>query len=93
MEFFAPDVWFYILFAVTASIFLHALLKTSALKMVQKHVRIQQRDVYLVRIKSLMLVHHFVACLYYKHRFVFTVHRQEAIGEQDDEGPHILVFS
>ena len=92
MELFIPDALVYLSFAIMTAFFVHAVIKLATFQTIHKHACLQQKDMYLIQNVNLLRAQDLICCVYYKFKFIYSVHRQEAIGEQDDEGPHSPVF-
>ncbi|MBX9996631.1 MULTISPECIES: hypothetical protein [Priestia] len=92
MELFIPDALVYLSLAIMTAFFVHAAIKLATFQTIHKHVCLQQKDMYLIQNVNLLRAQDLICCVYYKFKFIYSVHRQEAIGEQDDEGPHSPVF-
>ncbi|NGY81335.1 hypothetical protein F6Y03_04470 [Bacillus megaterium] len=86
MELFIPDAFLYLSFAIMTAFFVHAAIKLATFQTIHKHVCLQQKDMYLIQNVNLLRAQDLICCVYYKFKFIYSVHRQEAIGEQDDEG-------
>ncbi|WP_255901949.1 hypothetical protein [Priestia aryabhattai] len=92
MELFIPNAFLYLSFAIMTAFFVHAAIKLATFQTIHKHVCLQQKDMYLIQNVNLLCAQNLICCVYHKFKFIHSVHRQEAIGEQDDEGPHSPVF-
>ncbi|MGC3791252.1 hypothetical protein [Priestia aryabhattai] len=92
MELFISDAFLYVSFAIMTAFFVHAAIKLATFQTLHKHVCLQQKDMYLIQNVNLLRAQNLICCVYHKFKFIHSVHRQEAIGEQDDEGPHSPVF-
>jgi len=92
MELFIPDTLLYLSFAIVTAFFLHAAIKLVTFQTIRKHVCLQQKDMYLIQNVNLLLNQNLIFCVYHKYKLIHSVHRQEAIGEQDDESPYSPVF-
>ncbi|MEH7215720.1 hypothetical protein V7079_27625 [Priestia megaterium] len=92
MELFIPDALLYISFAIMTAFFLHAAIRLVTFQNINRHVCLQQKDMYLIQNVNLLRAQDLIFCVYHKHKLIYSVHRQEAIGEQDDEGPYSSVF-
>ncbi|MFD0769012.1 hypothetical protein ACFQZ1_08900 [Bacillus sp. CGMCC 1.60114] len=92
MELIIPDTLLYISFAIVTVFFLHSVLIPATSYTVHKHVCLQQEDIYIVQNVNLLRNKDLTPCVYYNHKFAHSVHRQESIGEQDEEGPYLSVF-
>jgi len=92
MELFIPDALLYISFAIMTAFLLCAAFKLVTFQTIHKHVCLQQKDMYLIQNVNLVSAQDLIIYIYQKHKLIHSVHRQEAIGEQDDEGPYSPVF-
>ncbi|WP_461673263.1 hypothetical protein [Priestia megaterium] len=92
MELFIPDALVYLSFAIMTAFFVHAAIKLATFQTIHKHVCLQQKDMYLIQNVNLLRAQDLICCVYHKFKFIHSVQRQEAICEQDDEGPYSPVF-
>lgn len=92
VEFFIPDDSMYIAFVLLTTFFLCMASQFAAAQTVHKHAALRQGSLYVAQQVNVCSRCSLVPSIYSKYKMTCSVRRQEAVGEQDDEGPYFPMF-